>query len=238
MIKNKLIIKSILIQGQSTPALTAEAVLNSAKEYLDSEGFTTSNVTTNGTEYFLSAGKSDYTTKIAFKLKPGSSTSYFYTGTDVNGKTAYGSSSSFKVANAPLLVISYFYTNGGFGIGFSFTSSEDGIGFTSYKCFLCKSATGVEYSRYSSAFRRCETGTQQAINVSDNKFGIDTAVLYKVSVDSGMLAGLYIIQIPDRTNALDQEMSYGGLFAYLDGYGKFLCLYRTPRTLWAFKLDD
>lgn len=238
MIKNKLIIKSILIQGQSTPALTAEAALNSAKEYLDSEGFTTNNVTTDGTEYFLSAGKSDYTTKIAFKLKPGSTTSYLYTGTDVNGTTAYGGSSSFKFANAPLLVITYFYTNGGFGIGFTFTSSEDAVGFGNGKCFLCKSAKGVEYSRYSSAFRRCDTGTSQTINVSDNKFGIDTAVLYKVSVDSGMLAGLYIIQLPDRTNPINQELNYGGLIAYLEGYGKFLCLQKTYRTLWAFKLDD
>lgn len=237
MIKNKLIIKNIPIHAQSTDALTAEAILNSAKEYLDSEGFTTSNVTTNGTEYFLSAGKSDYTTKIAFKLKPGTTT-YYYTGQNVNGKTAYGSSSSFKFANTPLLVISYFYTNGGFGIGFSFTSSGDDVGFTSWACFLCKSATGVEYSRYSSALRRCDTGTQQKIDVSDNKFGIDTAVLYKVSVDPGMLAGLYIIQLPNRTNPIDQQRHYGGLFVYLDGYGKFLCLYKEYRTLWAFKLDD
>lgn len=246
MIKNKLIISSIpfsSVSSLSTDALKAESILTQAKAYFESEGFITSDVSYDGTYYTLSIGVPEFNTKIAFKIKP-ASTSYIYTAIDVDGIVSYyGTGISFKFTNTTYVFgITYFYTENGFGIELVPSSSMDNIGFGYRAYFLCKSDHGGEYVRDggngATKLMNCDTRTSISYSVQNNTYDIDTAILSKVLVTDGHLDGVYIISLSEKGQPLSDGAYSGGIIAYLKEYGKFLCLYRSERSFWAVKLDE
>ena len=218
--------------------------MTQAKAYFDSEGFITSDVTYNGTNYRLNVGVQEFDTKLSFMIKPGS-TSYFYKGMYVDETINYygGGSTSFKFTNTTYnLLISYFYTDNVLGIAMIPMEDQTNFGFGYKPYFLCKSNNGGEYVREggngADRLLKCDTKTFISYSVQNNAYGIDTAILSKVLVADGHLNGVYIISLSQKGQPLSDSAYSGGIIIYLKGYGKFLGLYRNTRTLWAIKLSD
>lgn len=248
MTKNKLILYDIplyFMDSYDTNKLRVENLMNQMKEYFDNEGFIT-DIISDEQYYYINIGFQDFITKISIRIRyDTTSLSLCYGVYGMNNVYSYGSSVSLNISDTKktTMCINYFVNDYFFGVLCHPLTVKTYAGFGSYGTFVCKSEDGDEYYRKgnSNSYIIYNSNTNASIsfsNPSQNLLNINNAILNKISVTNGYLNQIYILNLPKRSQPISNSDISGGIYFFLNGYGKFFCFYAYANILFAIPITE